>query len=94
MLSRANDGCVSTFVNTFRTGVRFRLTFFTGTIVDAGANIGMASIFFAQKYPDAKIIAVEAEASNFAMLARNVQPYPGSLESRWGDQCQRVPTFQ
>ena len=46
------------------------------TIVDAGANIGMASIYFAHRYPEAKIIAIEAEASNYALLARNVMPYP------------------
>jgi|SRR6185437_6410384 len=46
------------------------------TILDAGANIGMASIYFTQRYPDAKIIAVEPEPSNFALLCRNVKPYP------------------
>ena len=49
----------------------FDLPFSPRTIVDAGANVGMASIFFAQKYPQAKIIAVEAEASNFAMQKRS-----------------------
>ena len=39
----------------------------------------MASIYFAQRYPDAKIIAVEAEASNFSVLVRNVQPYPAII---------------
>jgi FkbM family methyltransferase len=51
------------------------LTFSPKTIVDAGANIGMASIYFTHRYPEAKIIAIEAEASNFAVLARNVRPY-------------------
>jgi FkbM family methyltransferase len=46
------------------------------TIVDAGANIGLASIYFANKFPDARIIAVEPEASNFALLVANVAPYP------------------
>lgn len=45
------------------------------TIVDAGANIGMASLYFANKYPAAKVIAIEPEASNFAMLSQNVRPY-------------------
>ena len=44
-------------------------------IVDAGANIGLASIFFANKYPDAKIIAIEPEKENFLLLKRNAQPY-------------------
>src|SRR5258708_5068257 len=44
-------------------------------IVDAGANIGFASIYFARQYPNAKIIAIEAERSNFELLERNVRPF-------------------
>lgn len=54
----------------------FDLPFSPKSIVDVGANIGMTSIYFAHRYPDAKVIAIEAEASNFAVLARNVRPYP------------------
>jgi FkbM family methyltransferase len=50
------------------------LPFTPKIIVDAGANIGMASIYYAHRYPDARIIAVEPEASNFGVLARNVKP--------------------
>lgn len=45
-------------------------------IVDAGANIGLSAIFFANKYPDATIIALEPESSNFRLLQKNVAPYP------------------
>jgi FkbM family methyltransferase len=47
---------------------------FPGTprvIVDAGANIGMATLYFARKFPDAKVIAIEPEPSNFALLKMN-----------------------
>jgi hypothetical protein len=44
-------------------------------IIDAGANIGLASIYFANKYPEAKIIAVEPEESNFRLLRKNAAPY-------------------
>lgn len=44
-------------------------------IVDAGANIGMTSVFFANLFPEAKIISVEPEASNFEMLRKNAAPY-------------------
>ena len=44
-------------------------------IVDAGANIGLASIYFANKYPQAKIIAIEPEQSNFELLKENAAPY-------------------
>lgn len=45
-------------------------------IVDAGANIGLTSVYYANRYPEARIFAIEPEASNFAMLKRNTAPYP------------------
>ncbi len=45
-------------------------------IVDAGANIGIASVFYAHRYPNAKIIAVEPEPSNYHMLLKNTACYP------------------
>jgi FkbM family methyltransferase len=44
-------------------------------IVDAGAYIGLASIYFANRYPDATIIALEPERNNFDLLRENVEPY-------------------
>jgi len=40
-------------------------------IVDAGAHIGLASLYFSSRYLDSEIVAVEPEASNFALLAKN-----------------------
>jgi FkbM family methyltransferase len=45
------------------------------TTVDAGANIGLAAIHFANRWPDAGIIAIEPETSNFNLLKKNVAPY-------------------
>lgn len=45
-------------------------------ILDVGANVGFASVWFANRYPEAKIIAVEPDASNVEVLRRNVAPYP------------------
>ena len=45
-------------------------------IVDCGANIGLATIFFKNKFPEATIIAVEPEPSNFALLKKNTEEYP------------------
>lgn len=36
-------------------------------IIDGGANVGYASIFFAHKYPSAHIIAIEPEKRNYQM---------------------------
>ena len=44
-------------------------------IVDAGANIGLASIYFANRFPRARIIAIEPEESNYRLLEKNVAPY-------------------
>lgn len=53
----------------------FDMSFCPMTILDAGANIGTTSIYFAQKYPGARIVALEPEISNFSVLTRNVRPY-------------------
>lgn len=45
-------------------------------IVDAGANVGYASIYFANRYPEAEIVAIEPDAANFQILCENVKPYP------------------
>jgi FkbM family methyltransferase len=44
-------------------------------IVDAGANIGLTSVFYANKYPGAKIFAIEPEPSNYNMLLKNTAKY-------------------
>lgn len=44
-------------------------------IVDAGANIGTSAVFFAKKYPNAQIVAVEPEAGNFDLLLKNTADY-------------------
>jgi len=45
-------------------------------IIDAGANIGAASIFFAMSYPKAKIVAVDPSSSNISILRKNISFYP------------------
>ncbi len=45
------------------------------SIIDAGANIGLASIVFGNKYPNAKIIAIEPDKGNFELMKKNVSPY-------------------
>jgi FkbM family methyltransferase len=45
-------------------------------IIDAGANIGDETIRFRYFHPQARIIAIEAEAANFALLKKNVGQDP------------------
>lgn len=44
-------------------------------MVDAGANIGLVSVYWAIRFPEARILAIEPEANNFDMLQRNTAPY-------------------
>jgi FkbM family methyltransferase len=64
----------------------FRQVFVTGeydcelphgpkVIVDAGANVGLTTILYANKYPAARILAIEPESSNFEILIKNVKTY-------------------
>lgn len=48
-------------------------------IVDAGANVGLTSIFYATRFPHAKVLAIEAEDSNFEVLQKNVRAYPNII---------------
>ncbi|MGC4056681.1 MAG: FkbM family methyltransferase [Chitinophagaceae bacterium] len=42
-------------------------------IVDAGANIGCSAIFYKCRFPEAKIVCIEPESSNFDLLNHNIQ---------------------
>jgi len=53
-------------------------------IIDGGANVGYASIYYANKYPDARIIAVEPEASNHDLLKVNTSGYANVTVLRAG----------
>jgi FkbM family methyltransferase len=61
-----------------------KLPFSPRHIVDAGANIGLATIYFANRFPDARIIALEPEPVNFDLLLRNTQAYSNVQAIRAG----------
>lgn len=46
------------------------------TILDVGANVGYASAYFAARYPEARIIAIEPEPKNCELLRRNTSAFP------------------
>ena len=50
------------------------------TIVDAGANIGLASLYFAAAFPEARILAVEPDEENFRLLTHNVRTLEERIE--------------
>jgi len=52
------------------------------TIVDLGANVGYTAVWYAAKYPQARVLAVEMDAGNFELAQRNVK--------RFGQRCEVV----
>jgi len=49
------------------------------TVVDLGGNIGCSAIYFANRWPDAKIVVVEPLAATFAILQQNTEFYPNII---------------
>lgn len=75
------DG-MSTFyqwVDIFREGtISFRSGGPSPLIVDAGANVGMATLFWQASFPQPEIIAVEPCSLAYACLERNIGGRPGT----------------
>ncbi len=42
-------------------------------VLDCGANVGLASLFFKRRYPQARVTAYEADPALFSMLDRNLK---------------------
>ena len=53
----------------------FDLAVAPNVIIDGGANVGYSSIYFAQRFPNARIISVEPHPDNFAQLQKNIQGF-------------------
>ena len=66
------------------------------TIVDAGANIGAASVYFAALYPDARAYAFEPAPENFALLAENTKPFENIIAHEVGlfDADKEAPLYE
>jgi FkbM family methyltransferase len=45
-------------------------------IVDCGGNVGLSAVYYANKYPLAKIIVIEPDENNFSYLLKNIKQYP------------------
>lgn len=51
----------------------------TPVIIDCGANIGLASFWFHECFPKARIFALEPDAENFAMVERNTARFEANI---------------
>jgi FkbM family methyltransferase len=59
-------------------------------IIDCGGNIGLTSVFFKNKYPNAKIITIEPEINNYKLLVKNTNHYTNIVPLRkgiWNKSC-------
>ncbi len=45
------------------------------TIVDCGANVGLASLYFLRRYRSARIVAIEPDPGNVIVAKENLAPY-------------------
>jgi FkbM family methyltransferase len=43
------------------------------TIIDAGANVGFASLYFSKQFPASQIVSIEPDTSNFNSLQSNIE---------------------
>jgi FkbM family methyltransferase len=65
-------------------------------VVDAGANIGASALWFASRFPAARIDAFEPAADNFALLSANLAAVPGATPLRMavGRAAGEIALFQ
>jgi FkbM family methyltransferase len=52
-------------------------------IVDAGANIGLSSVVFLEKFPQCRLLAIEPDPQNYAIAQKNLEIY--------GERCRLLP---
>jgi FkbM family methyltransferase len=46
-----------------------------GLVLDCGANVGFSAAYFLTRFPTCRVMAVEPDPANFAVLERNLAPY-------------------
>lgn len=89
---RAGTSDVLVFIQIFiERELEFEITQDPSSIVDAGANIGLASLYFAQRFPKSKIVALEVDRANFDLLTKNTSGYPNITcirKALWSGQAQ------
>jgi FkbM family methyltransferase len=65
------DFAIDSEIETYYEGIRPQ----NPLVLDLGANIGVASLFYATKYPEALILAIEPSDDNCNLLAKNIKKH-------------------
>jgi len=56
----------------------------TPFIIDAGAHIGLVTLYFKKNYPDSEIIAIEPNPESFEILENNMyENQIDGISTRW-----------
>lgn len=69
------------------------------TVIDLGANIGLAALYFAAHYPRCKLLTVEPHPGTYQMLTRNLKDLIRGARCRtlraavWGNETMLVGDF-
>lgn len=49
-------------------------------VVDCGANVGYSSVYFLNRFPSCKVIAIEPDSGNFSILNENIRKYSDRIK--------------
>lgn len=64
------------------------------TILDCGANVGYSAAYLLSRFKNARLLAVEPDNANFAVLKRNIAPYAERATCLRGAVWDRETTLQ
>jgi FkbM family methyltransferase len=77
VIARKNDSDTVIFEQVFvAREYQFEVPFTPNVIVDVGANAGYTTLYLALQFPRARVLAVEPDRENFALLRENVCAIP------------------
>ena len=87
---RKGTSDIRSFRQIFRKEEYDFVPFQPNTILDLGGYIGLASAYFANKYPNAKIVLIEPDPDNFLVAQLNTRQFP-NVECLqvgvWSESC-------
>lgn len=76
VILRNNSSDVTVFYQVFlEKSYKIKVNKEPKVIIDCGANIGLSVVYFKNRFPNSKIIAIEPETSNFQLLKDNTKMY-------------------
>lgn len=83
---RKNTSDIPTFhkVFSFKEYDIKQLDFEPEVVIDAGANIGLFSIFIKNKFPNSKVIAIEPDIENYELMKKNFIEYENIISLNQG----------